>query len=184
MPDDLEVLLGVARCLLRLERLEDARPFIQELADRHHSAPAALLECGRFALKDMRPGDAERFLLRAVELDPNDPEIHFTLSLCLDQLDKPEEAKQHLAKFRLIEADLARMERLVAESVRTPNDPTPRREIGAICLRNGDTKEGLRWLNGVLDSHPNDRATHAILAEYFLSQGDLERAGYHGTRAK
>jgi Flp pilus assembly protein TadD len=183
-PDDPEVTLGLARCLDRSGRTEEARPLVRELEDRHADNSEALLECGRFALKDGRPDDAERLLTRAVALAPNDPEVRFQLSACLERLGRTEESRLHLAEFKRIEADLRRMEQLQAEIAKAPNNPAPRREMGLICLRNGQDQEALRWLYGVLDTHPNDRATHEALANHFQARGDTDRAFYHRSRAR
>jgi len=183
-PGDLEVTLGLARSLDRSGRTEEARPLVRELEGRHADNSEALLECGRFALKDGRPDDAERLLTRAVALAPNDPEVRFQLSACLERLGRTEESRVHLAEFKRIEADLRRMEQLQAEIAKAPKNPAPRREMGLICLRNGQDQEALRWLYGVLDTHPNDRATHEALANHFQSRGDTDRAFYHRSRAR
>ncbi|MCI0703500.1 MAG: tetratricopeptide repeat protein [Planctomycetia bacterium] len=183
-PADVEPLLGLARCLERLGRLDEARPLMQELEERHADNSEALLECGRFAVRENRLADAERLLRRAVQLAPSDHIIHYHLGLCLEQLGKTNEAQQHLARFKQIEADLVRMQQLLEAIVKTPLDPTPRREAGLICLRNGQNTEGLRWLQGALELAPNDKATHEALADYFLAQGDLERSKYHRLKAQ
>jgi Flp pilus assembly protein TadD len=183
-PDDLEVLLGLARCLDRSGRTEEARPLVRELEERHADNSEAMLECGRFALKEQRLADAERLLRRALELAPNDHEVHFQLGRCLEQLGRSEEARKHVAEFKRIEADLLRMQQLHTELVKSPRDPDLRRELGLICLRNGQDREALRWLSGVLDTHPDDRATHAALADYFEARGDKEQARYHRSRAR
>jgi Tfp pilus assembly protein PilF len=68
--------------------------------------------------------------------------------------------------------------------VNNPRDPTPRREAGLICLRNGQSAEGLRWLHGALEVAPGDRATHALLADYYFGQGNLNESNYHRQRAR
>ena len=45
--------------------------------------------------------------------------------------------------------------------------------------RNGQDAEGLRWLYGALEVAPGHKPTHAALADYFASQGDVERAEHH-----
>ena len=64
------------------------------------------------------------------------------------------------------------------------SDPAPRREAGLICLRNGQTAEGLRWLQGAVEVAPGDRASHAALADFYRGQGDAQRADYHRQRAR
>src|SRR5207244_3770988 len=144
--------------------------------ERHADNSEALLVCGQFALGEQRPDDAERLLRRAVELAPNDHEVHYQLGVCLQQLDRPEEARQHVERAKQIEADLIRLEKVFEATVRAPADPDPRLEAGQICLRNGQVTEGLRWLYGALEAAPDHKQTHAALADFFASQGDAEKA--------
>jgi predicted Zn-dependent protease len=178
-PDDLSPLLGLARCRDRIGQMEATRPLMREMEERFSDNSDALLECGRFALLDNRTGDAERLLRRAVQLAPSDHEVHYQLGLCLERLGRTDEARHHMERFKQIEADLTRLDKLLQAIVKNPRDPAPRREAGRICLRNGQTAEGLRWLQGALDIAPGDKGTHDALADYFLSQGDKERANYH-----
>lgn len=183
-PDDLPALLGLTRSRDRMGRADDARRLIAELEERFPNHSEALLEAGRFALADGRVGDAERLLRRAVELTPNDHEVHYQLGLCLERVGKADEAKHHFERFKQVEADLARLDALLKAIVTHPRDPGPRREAGLICLRNGQPSEGLRWLNGALEVAPDDRATHAALADYYLSQGDLRLSSFHRDRSR
>ncbi|MDB5312454.1 MAG: tetratricopeptide repeat protein [Gemmataceae bacterium] len=182
-PGDVEGVLGGARCLDRMGRGDEARPLMRELEEHHAGNGEAMLECGRFGAREGRFDDAERLLRRAVQLAPNDHEAQYHLGLCLQRLGKTEESRRHLERFKQIEADLTRMEYLLTATVKAPKDPAPRREAGLICLRNGQAAEGMRWLYGVLEIDPNDRATHEALADYFLSSGDPGRSVYHRRRA-
>ena len=183
-PAEIMPLLGLVRSLLTLERLDEAAPLLRELEEEHADNSDALLECGRFALRQKRPADAESLLRRAESLAPNDHEVHFELAVCLGQLNRTNESRQHLERFKQIEADLILLEKTVAAMVKTPTDPGPRREAGKICLRNGQVSEGLRWLDGVLDVAPDDKPTHQILADFYASQGDVERARFHRDKAR
>jgi tetratricopeptide (TPR) repeat protein len=178
-PDDLLPLLGLASCYERLGAAEQARPLMKQLEERFPDNSEVLLECGRFALNENHPDDAATMLQRAVELAPHDHEIHRELGICLGRLDRHEESRKHFEKFKQIEADLILLEKTLATMVNSPNDPKPRREAGEICLRNGQIAEGFRWLSGALDLAPKDGPTHQILANYYRSQGDTERASYH-----
>ena len=182
--DNLSALLGLARCRDRMGRADDARRLVRELEVRFPDNSEALLESGRFALSDGRPDDAERLLRQAVQLAPNDHEVHYQLGLCLESVGKAEEARYHFERFKQVEADLKRLDILLKAVVNNPRDPAPRREAGMICLRNGQPAEGLRWLNGALEVAPGDRETHALLADYYFGQGDLNESNYHRQRAR
>jgi tetratricopeptide (TPR) repeat protein len=178
-PSQVHHTLSLARCWVRLERLEEARPLIRRLEERSPDNSDALLLCGQFALGEHRPKDAERLLLRAVLLAPNDPQVHFQLGICLQQLGQPEDARQHVERARQIEADMVRLEKVFTSTVHAPADPAPRLEAAQICLRNGQAEEGLRWLYGALEVAPACKPVHAALADYFASRGDPEQAAHH-----
>jgi predicted Zn-dependent protease len=182
-PGELAPLLGLARSLHRLDKIDDARPLMKRLEQEHPNESEALLECGRFALREDRLADAERLYRRAAELAPNDHEAHLGLAVCLQQLGKSDEARQEQERGKQIEADLARLEKVVGAMMKAPNDPAPRLEAGQICLRNGQVAEGLRWLYGVLELAPNHAQAHQVLADHYASQGDGSQADYHRNRA-
>jgi tetratricopeptide (TPR) repeat protein len=183
-PDELMPALGLARALIGLEQLGEAEPLLRELRERHGDDSEVLLECGRFALLQKRPADAEPLLRRAAELAPNDHQVHYELAVCLERLNRTEEAQRHLERYKQIEADLMALEKAVVAMAKNHKDLAPRREAGKICLRNGQTTEGLRWLFGVLDVAPDDKPTHRILADFYASQGDAERARVHRGKAQ
>jgi tetratricopeptide (TPR) repeat protein len=183
-PEQAQHLLGLVRCKYQPGRTEEARPLIRQLEQQHADNSEALLVCGQFALSEERPADAERLLRRAVALAPNDQEAHEQLGVCLQQLDRLEEARQHLERAKQIEADKIRLEKVFESTVRTPVDPVPRQEAGQICLRIGQTAEGLRWLYGALEVAPDHKPTHAALADYFAAQGNVEQAERHRQLAR
>lgn len=183
-PDEMLPLLGLASTYARLGDGDHARPLLKQLRDRYPDNSEVLLECGRFALDEKRPADAEPLLRRAAELAPGDHEVQRELGVCLGQLDRHEEAEQHLKRSKEIEADLILLEKTLAEMAKAPNDPAPRRRAGEICLRNGQVSEGLRWLFGVLDIDPKDKETHRILADFYRSRGDAEQAEAHERLAR
>lgn len=183
-PEEMAPLLGLASAYERLGDADHARPLLKQLEERYPGNSDVLLECGRFAMEEKRPADAEPLFRRAAAIAPADPDAHRELGVCLQQLDRPQEAEEHLERSKQIEADMALLEKALGEMVKAPNDPGPRRLAGELCLRNGQPSEGLRWLAGVLDINPDDRPTHKILADYFRSQGDTRRADMHARLAQ
>jgi tetratricopeptide (TPR) repeat protein len=181
-PGEIFAKLGLASCYSRLGDIEHARPLLEQLEREGSNQSEVLLECGRFAILDKRPDDAQRLLVHALELQPYDHDIHRELGVCLAQLGKLDEANQHIERSKQIEADLILLEKAVDTMSKSPNDPKPRREAGEICLRNGQISEGLRWLHGALEIAPNDRLTQKILANYNAGQGNPERTVVPGSK--
>jgi predicted Zn-dependent protease len=181
-PGNPAALLGYSRALIRLERTEEVRQLIPELEQRGDDSEA-LLRCGEFALLEKRWADAEGYLGRALRLAPADHEVHKNLAVCLFQLGRTEDAHRHAERARAIEADLARLEKLVGAMLKAPRDPAPRLEAGQLCLKNGQRTEGLRWLEGALEIAPDHKPTHQALAAFFAAQGDTQRAESHSKMA-
>jgi len=177
-PEELMPLLGLASSY---DRLGDsgAASLMQQLRERFPDNSEALLECGRHFLGRGNPAEAEPIFRKAAEMAPFDHDVHREFAVCLEQLGKSEESKQHLERFRQIEADLILLEKTLDELAKRPNDSGLRRKAGEICLRNGQQSEGLRWLYGTLDHVPDDRLTHQMLADYWTAHGDTRRAADH-----
>src|SRR5262249_33662459 len=148
---------------------------LRQLEAQHTDDPLALLECGKNAMREERLADAERLLRRAIELAPNDRETNYQLGMCLRLQDQLEESERHMRRVKQIEPDMVRLEKVFEATVKSPADPAPRLEAGQICLRNGQGREGLRWLYGLLEIAPDYKPAHEALADYFTSQGDSVR---------
>lgn len=176
--------LGLARCRDRAGRSGEARALLADLTTRFPEYSEGLLESARFALKEDRAADAEAPLRRAAALAPSDHEVRYNLGLCLERLNRADEAREEFAAFKRIEGDMKKLDELLAAIVARPSDPAPRREAAAVCQRNGQPAEALRWLRGALEIAPNDKLTHAALADFYTAQGASDRAAVHRERAK
>jgi predicted Zn-dependent protease len=176
--------IGLARSLQRLARHDEASPLLQELLAHHGERVDVLVEGGKEALRQGRLEDAETLLEKAVALAPLDREARLNLGICLGRQDKHAEAKVHLERAKIIEADAARMEKLFEAVVKAPHDPEPRLEAAQICLRNGSSAEGLRWLHGILEMAPEHAGAHRVLADFYAARGDHDRARQHRQRGQ
>lgn len=176
--------LGLARCRDRAGKPDEARALLADLTARFPDYSEGLLESARFALKEDRAADAEAPLRRAVALAPNDHEVRYNLGLCLERLNRADEARAEFAEFKRIEGDMEKLDELRNAIVARPGDPAPRREAAAVCLRNGQPDEALRWLRGALEIAPTDKLTHGALSDFYTTQGAADRAAFHRERAK
>jgi tetratricopeptide (TPR) repeat protein len=178
-PDEPEVLLGLARCRLQLGRVDEARGLLDDLLARRPGHAAALNWRGEVAVAEGDLGAAEGWFRRAGERDPNDRQAAYNLYTCLLRLGKGDEAREARARFDRLDADLKRLDRLVQEALRRPDDPTLCCEAGVILLHHGQEQEGLRWLERGLRSDPGHVPAHRALADYYQAAGQPERAAYH-----
>ncbi len=165
-PGDAEVLLGLARGRRSLGQVDEARRLLdQVLAAEPHNAEA-LAERGKLALQTGRPDEAEVHLRRALALAPYDREANYTFYLCLRQQGREEEAARARQAVERIRADLQRVSELRRQIAASPRDASLRCEVGQIFLRNGQTREGLRWLQSALQLDPGHAEARQALARY------------------
>src|SRR5262249_60075259 len=118
----------------------------------------ALAERGKLALQTGRAAQAEKPLRQALALAPYDRETNYTWYLCLRQLGREDEAARALEAVQRIRADLQRVSELRRRVAASPPDASLRCGGGGIFLRNGQDREGLRWLEGAPGIDPRRRA--------------------------
>jgi predicted Zn-dependent protease len=173
------VRLGAARCRRRLGQVEEARGSLEALLRERPNDPDVLAETGQLALDEGRSADAERWLRRAVELAPYDRKANYGLAQCLRALGRAAEARPFDARVQRIDADLKRIDQLSKEVIKAPNDPALRVEAAVLFLRNGEEREGVRWLQLALRLGPRNREAHRALADYYGRTGQEALAARH-----
>jgi tetratricopeptide (TPR) repeat protein len=181
-PDDVAVPLGRANCLLDLGRTDEARDVLDRLLKLAPDNLTAMTLRGKLAMRQLEPAAAERWLRKAVELNPGDRDAVYSLSLCLRQQgdkDKKEEAALWFDRFKLIESEQSRLNGLTNQIMASPHAPAPRCEAGELFLKIGNEKEGLRWLESALQQDPRHQQTHRVLRDYFRAKGQPDRAQVH-----
>jgi tetratricopeptide (TPR) repeat protein len=178
---DAEVLLGLAACQRRLSRPEDARQLLDILLAAQPRHAQALSERGQLALEAGQLDEAEEWLRRAVAAAPFEREAVYAFGQCLfRQKGKEAEAQQWRARLERIDADLKRMTAVMNDITSSPRDPELRTKAGVLLLRNGQEKEGLRWLESALRLDSRHPSTLQALSDYFERQGRPERTGTPG----
>ncbi len=171
-PEDVEVLLGLARCRRKLGETEAAGRLLEELAGRAPRDPVVLLERGSLALQQKRLDNAENWLRQAVELAPYDYKTNYALLLCLNQCGKTQEAEEQDQRVRRIKADMIRMSELTDLLQTHPYDADLRCEVGRLFLRNGEPREGVLWLQSALQVAPDYQPAQQALAEHSKQHGN------------
>jgi tetratricopeptide (TPR) repeat protein len=177
-------LSGLARSLVERGELDEAKSLLDELLVENPNHGDGLMDRGKLAAKMESDHEAVEYFRRAVAAQPFDYYAQYHLGLCLNRLGKKEESKKHLRKADLIEADQKLMAQLYPQSLKSPRDPSPRYEMGMICLRNGSESEALRWFTGIVTTiAPKHQATHRAMAAIYEKRGDLQNANYHRRQA-
>ncbi|HMC89958.1 MAG TPA: tetratricopeptide repeat protein [Gemmataceae bacterium] len=183
-PGDIEAALGLARCWDKLGQFARARNLLDRLLTVDPGHVRTLVERGRVALHMNTPAEAARWLRKAVAASPHEREANYLLFQCLQQEGKGEEAKIYLQKVQQFDADFHRLEEVREKLLVKPWDLALRLEAARIMLRNGQAKEGLNWLDGILRDAPGHRPTHQALADYYAQTGDVARAAHHRLLAR
>jgi len=176
---DTAALVQLAACRDAQSRTDEAIALLDQVIAKQPTDSKAFHYRGQVELQRGSASAAMPFLRRAVELDPSDPEILYTLFLCLQRAGTPSEASEAEKRWRQCSADLQRARDLGKAIAMTPHDPELRREMGELFLRNNREKEGLRWLESALRERRDHAPTHRVLADYYERIGQLERAAQH-----
>ncbi len=167
------VRLGVARCRRLLGQTAKARQMLLLIIQEEPNA-IAWHELGlhKFA-------EAEEYLQQALAAAPFDLDICYALAQCLRRQQKVEQAEKLQARWKKMDADLQRLRQLHQDIGKDPNNPAPRFQAGEICLRNGQTKEALRWFAGALRVDPKHAPTLKALAAYQQHAGSADPTTDH-----
>jgi tetratricopeptide (TPR) repeat protein len=165
-PDQAEALLGLARCRAEQGDMAGAVTLLDRLLSLQPEHPAALAERGKIALDDGSPLDAEKWLRRAARVAPFERETLYTLSRCLAANGHRQEAEECLARIRRIDEDRKRLDELRIAVMKAPHDASLRCEMGLVLLRNGQDREGVRWLQSALHEQPGYAAARQALEDH------------------
>lgn len=160
-----ECRLGLARAHLQLAEYDRAEALLDELLAEEGAPALAILERARLAQARRRPDEAERYYRRALQRDPSSAEACRALATLLKRRGKEDEAARFLQQADEIEAALARLQGLLEQLGKHPDDVAARYEAAMICLRHGQKQEARRWLLSVLRLRPDHRASREALAK-------------------
>jgi len=116
---------------------------------------------------DFKPGEAERALKRAVELDPVNANAHHWLSHVMIPQSRWQESRAY--SETAIRYD--------------PDDPNIRNHLGWHLYHAGQFEEGRQWTERVIEWRPTFSGAHYFLALIHIEMGDLRSAAASLQRA-
>jgi tetratricopeptide (TPR) repeat protein len=164
-PDDPEVLVLLARCQSKQGQFGPARQTLDGVLATHPTNSLALRSRGQLALLEEDWADAETWLRRALEVQPNDYEAHAGLHLALKRQGQAAAARAQLDQAEDLKT---RLERLTEISTRDmsarPHDPALHCELGRLLLGLGYPALGRSWLLSALHQDPQFAPAQAALA--------------------
>ncbi|MFM7132744.1 MAG: tetratricopeptide repeat protein, partial [Planctomycetota bacterium] len=148
--------LGWANLLLRRDRAAEALPVLAEAAERADANPQVLNTYGLCLLSVGRPADAERFLRRAVEMDPGYANARF-----------------HLGDALAARGDLAgAVEQWQAVAGLAPRDAEVRIKIGLALGELGKQADAIASLRDAIRLAPASPEARYSLAVALHAAGD------------
>jgi predicted Zn-dependent protease len=184
-PRDPELLVRLARCRNGLGQMKQARQLLDEVLAEHPDHGAALRAYGQLARQAGLLEEAEKWLRRAARVLPYDYQAQYGLYQVLEELGKPQAAKEQQARAQDLKD---RLERLATISQRKmserPYDPAVHYELGMLLISLGSEEVGVGWLHTALRQDPNYQPAHAALADYYEKTKDEEQAAYHREQAQ
>jgi tetratricopeptide (TPR) repeat protein len=168
-PTNPEVLTALARCWMAQARPDDARKLFDAVLASHPDDFDALLWRGNLERENGAFSDAERFLRKALEGSPRDPEARYALYLSLQaQSGRQAEADKELAQWQQDQQARDRLTHLLrTELAAKPNDPDLAVEAAKLLLQAGEDQLGLFWLNRALSIDPPNVAARQELIAYY-----------------
>ncbi|MGH7193556.1 MAG: tetratricopeptide repeat protein, partial [Candidatus Saccharimonadales bacterium] len=169
-PDDARAKLLVAACQRTLGELTESEKLLRECLDEElfsSDRTFALIELGQVAFGKRSYEDAADYLQQGLELEPANRNAHHALGLALVRLGRQEEGEAHLQRGKQIDDQNNRLDELMHEIVRSPDDPAPRTEAGEILLDQGVHEQAYLWLLSALRCDKTYQRAHEALARYY-----------------
>jgi tetratricopeptide (TPR) repeat protein len=182
-PDDSEVLVRLAYVRNSMGEPEEAEQLLDRVMTERPDYSPAYLGRGQIALQGRRPGEAEGWLRKALELDPYNRQTNYVYFQCLQQQGKAKEAEAQGRRLKQVEQDTNRLIEISNKDMnQRPRDPRLHHEVGTLQMRMGHPELAMRWFHSALMLDPNFTPAHASLAEYYDGIGDAANVQRHRER--
>jgi tetratricopeptide (TPR) repeat protein len=177
-PTNPDVLVALARCRVVQFRTDEARALLDSVLATHPDHFDALFHRGKLELDTSNFAEAERWLRKALERAPRDPEARYSLYRSLQgQPNRQQEAQAELARWEQDRRTGDRLTRLLrTELDARPNDPDLAEETGELLLQAGEDQRGLYWLHRALALDPRHAASHRALLAYYERTNNAAKA--------
>jgi tetratricopeptide (TPR) repeat protein len=164
-PNRRDYRFGLARCEWLLGNTEYSIELLDGLLALEPENSAYLAQRGYAELFAGRPQQALPWLKKAADRNPYEVDLLTNLALCLEQNDRPEEAKVVREKAAVVDNDLREMKALAGAIAEKPRDPELWYQAGVILSRNGQEEEARRWFATALRLKPDHDGAQKALAQ-------------------
>lgn len=178
-PSEQRAWVGMARCMRKLDRVEEASRLLDSAIMLDPNDARVCAERARMAMLQEDLAKSEEWFRKALVFEPYDRESLYDLGLVLQKAGKKDEAREVQSRLQLLEDDTERSSTLLQELLKNPADAAANTELAEIMQRNGKPREAFSLLVSVLDSHPDHKPAHALLARHYQAAGDAQKAIQH-----
>ena len=184
-PEDVEILVRLAICRHRMGQGREARALLDAVFARRSDHGLALLTRGQMAQMSGQLPEAEKWLRQAVRALPYDYKAHWSLTECLRQQGKTEQAEAEEVYANQLKDRWDRLAEITSHlmSLRH-NDPALACELGKLMLELGIAETGKDWLLSALHLDEHYVPALTALADYYEHQGDVATAEEYRRRAR
>jgi len=161
-----EVDCGIAQSLLSLGEFTEARAVLESAIVRFPDNFCLHLTLGKFLMDDQMQV-AFLHLEKAVKLQSRNIDARYSFAQILLRLRSSDEAQVHLDYVQAANVALARMQKDLDTIQSEPANVEIRCRIGLTQLKYGTERQGVEWLQTVLNYDPGNKDANQALAEYY-----------------
>jgi tetratricopeptide (TPR) repeat protein len=178
---DPALLMSLAACWKAVGDPRRAACVLDELLAERSEHVSGLIERGTLSVQNGDAANGEKWLRKAILLDPINEDAHYQLYQCLlQQPGRIEEARKQRDAWQRVRGDLARLNEIAfSERERALRDPVLSCEIGQLLLKGKQEEEAVKWLHNALEVQPDYRPAHRVLLEFYEKKGHHHLAEYH-----
>jgi predicted Zn-dependent protease len=178
-PQDPNVRLALLQCRELQGRLEESKQLVDALLKDDPNNVWALYYQGKLASE---PTEKEKWFRKVLNIDPAFLPARYALHNSLQQQGRSKEAAAELRKYKNDAEDVKKLKKLLASMEKAPRNPDVLASLGKTLLR-FDEQRALRFLSRALEADPDHTETHQILARFYESKNQPEKAAHHRKKA-
>jgi arylsulfatase A-like enzyme/Tfp pilus assembly protein PilF len=153
--------------LMKHQNLDEARALCEQLLLQRPDSHGIYRALGQIAAEKGETQKAIPYMLRSLQLNPNQADLHNHLAMILASQNRHAEAIDHFIKSLEL----------------NPNQVGPHFAWAGILEQQGKLNEAVAQYNAVLDIDPTTFSAHNNLGSVLLRQGKYDEAAAHCTRA-
>jgi Tfp pilus assembly protein PilF len=178
-PQRADVMARLGECRFAQGEPKEARRLLEVAVEGMPKDSGVLVTLAKIELQDKHSLKGEEYVRRALIVDPTDTEAEFVLAAALQAQERWVEANVVLEQHRKDAALVKRVGEVLKQEAEHPtNDPAALSDLGAVFLHTNE-QIGMYWLHRALQRDPRHQPTHKVLAEFYESKGNREKAAFH-----